>query len=347
MITFHEDELPLPVKPESVGSGYGSSLVTVPGTDAILASLPSGGSRSPWCLADLSSGEVRRGTSLPGDLRAAVFPSPAAVDQRPWALATFGLCRLELEPKLKVVEVVSKGIGKYQSKLIDLDDDLLGVAHHLGKTLVLVSKADGAVVKRVRVPGPDIAYPIGDGVVRILGHASGDVCDFSVAGRRIATRRKIPNARGFVRSNDKVITLTGGVQLARIADAETERRPGEPVIMSAGAEPVELGELTWLEVNGITVLDARTLQIQRSAPLRADAVEVLGVDSAGRIAVSTQSGFLLLHPDTFAQVGTYELDVPIAGATFLPGRDAVALIDEEWGVGSKLRTIRWLSSASD
>ncbi|WP_143028096.1 hypothetical protein [Lentzea albidocapillata] len=109
-------------------------------------------------MLDLVSGVAELGTGMPGDLRAAVFPVASGPAQ-PWALATFGLCRLELDQRLRVTGIARKGIGKYQTELLDLGQNLLGVGQRRGKSLLLVSKEDGSVRTRIRVAGACAATP--------------------------------------------------------------------------------------------------------------------------------------------------------------------------------------------
>src|ERR1041384_5029053 len=132
--------------------GYGASVIAVPGSSEIVLSLPPGGPRTSWCVADLDGGHVRRGTGMPGGLRSIVFPARSAEASRPRALATFGLCRLELTVPA-IESVVRDGIGKYQSTMVDFDDDLLALGNHRAPTMLLVDRRHATPVKRLRAPG--------------------------------------------------------------------------------------------------------------------------------------------------------------------------------------------------
>ena len=125
--------------------GYGVAVKGMPGTTSVLFTLP-GGARTPWCIADLTTGRLARGTSLPGPLRDAHFPTAAADDPRPWVLGTYGLGRVRFGPRPTVTDVVRKGLGKDPTSLIDLGSRLLGVGHRRRETLAMVNAVDGGIV---------------------------------------------------------------------------------------------------------------------------------------------------------------------------------------------------------
>lgn len=330
MVAFDVARWRLPIKAEPGMWGHGTSLIAVPGTTSIVMSLPTGGPRSPWCVANVMTGEIQRGIGMPGHLRAIVFPPVEAKHLRPWILGVFGLGRLEFGPRPTVTDVVRKGIGKYQATLIDVDRDLLGVGHHRNASLLLVSKSDGSPVKRIRTAGPQVGYRLPDGRFRILGFHHAQVSDVDTDRRRVTARHRVPYGTGAIHVDDQVIVLLGDRQdfLGPYPDAS---------IPSSGDETT----LGWdVAPREVAVLDASTLGIRRRAPAPSDAVEILGVDRDGHVVVSTHYGFVLLEPASLTAIATHNQPECIAGAVLITGNNLIALLGGD-RTDDALYAIRW------
>jgi hypothetical protein len=281
--------------------------VPVPGVDQLLLSLPTGNPRSPWCVLDLASGAVERGAGMPGALRAAVFPAASDPHARPWALATFGLCQLELQPPLRAAAVARKGIGTYQTELLEIGDDLLGISQRRGKSLLLVSRQDGSTRKRVQVAGACAAYPVDDGAVRLIGPHHAQAADLDPATGRVLARHHLPYGKHAMHAAGQVFALLGDRKDITFAIEGQEREPGQTLVLAVGASDMPPGGMGWdVLPRELTVLDAVTLKIARSAPCPPDAVKVLGIDRDGLVVVGTLSGFALFDSQSLAMVDTYQ-----------------------------------------
>lgn len=304
-------------------------LIALPDSTSVMFTLPSMGARSPWCVVDVSTGEIRRGRGMPGDLTALLH----GTDDPHWGLAAYGLVRLRLDGRLEVTDVFRKGIGKYLRTLVDFDHDLLAVANRSLSSVLLVSKVDGSAVKRIKMAGPDLAYPLSDRRLRFLSFHHAEATDVDVARRKVITRHPLPYGQGARHVGDEVIVLSGERHDFRIVDVAADAEPGTTVILGVGDVQAPAG---WDVVpSGIAVLDACTLEVRRRAPLAHDCVEVLGTDTTGRIVVSTRNGFLLLDPRTLAVTATHEQE-QINGAVHLPGQDTACLLGD-----TSLRVVRW------
>ncbi|MFC0531325.1 hypothetical protein [Phytohabitans kaempferiae] len=302
MIRFAATRWRLPITMNPINWAYGTSLVPIPDTTSVLMSLPSGG-RPRWCVVDLVTGQMTGGTGMPGHLRAAAFPTPGRGDDRPWVLGTHGLGRLELAPKSTITEVTRKGIGTYPSTLLPLGDGLLGIGHRHGRSLLLVSTSDGAPVIRLKVAGPDIAYPLSDQRIRILGPHHAQATDVDVTTVKVVARHQMPYGKHVHHANSAVTALLG------------ER---------AGYE--NAGGVWHIVPRRVAVLDPQSLTTGREAPAPPDAVEVLGSDQDDRLVITNHHGLVLLDPATLAPAATYQLSRRIRGAALCPGRNLAALL---------------------
>ncbi|WP_130341871.1 hypothetical protein [Herbihabitans rhizosphaerae] len=330
----------LPIKAYTYGWGYGTALIPMPGTASVLLSLPSNGSRCPWCVVDLNTGATVRGTAMPGDLRAAVFASDAE-DPRPWVLATYGLGRLELEPRPRITDVTRKGIGKYQAELFDVGHGLLGISHRMSKSLLLVSASDGSRVKRLAMPGAHLAVPLPNGHMRFLGLHHGGACDVDVSAAKVVRRYQVPHGTDARLAGDRIVALVGERREVRPVRAGETPVPGAPIVMLAGPDDGTDPDLGfWVDTDEIVVLDADTMEVRRRVPAPPSAVRVLGEDSTGRIVVGTNRGFALLSPDSLHVVTAYQRPYEITAAVSCPGTDMVAVLVDD-PEDRALYTLRW------
>ena len=289
--------LPLPPRAHPNAGSYGTSLVRIPDTTSLIMSLPSGGASTPWCVVDVVSGDVRRGVGMPGDLRAVLH----ADGEPPWALATYGLGRLHFEPKPRVTDVVRKGIGKYHTTLIRVDDELLGIGHRDRQTLHLVSAADGTPVRRIKVRGPHLAYRLANGLLRVVGVFEGEATDLDTTTRRVTARHPLPEGTSAFHHGDTLLVLRGE----------------------------------------FAVLDAETFAVRRVGPVPEDAVEIAGVDRDGRIVVGTTSGFVLVDPDSFEVLDRFTLPELIDGVGLLSEHNTAGVLMLDLDGDDALHVVRW------
>ncbi len=201
--------------PTTSTAGYGSNLVRVPGTTSVLSTLPGG----RMYLCDVLTGEIRTGQRLAGELRAVVFDGGhVGRADGAWALATFGLCRISLASLTRTGENIRQGLGKYQGRMVALSHDVLGISSFYGKSLILVSRHDGTVLKRLRMGAPALVYPLPGGRHRCWSPHNAVATDLDLASARCVARHPLPYGKGPVLIGDQVLALTG----------EREDMPGVP-----------------------------------------------------------------------------------------------------------------------
>ncbi|WP_344506499.1 hypothetical protein [Dactylosporangium maewongense] len=293
--------------------GYGANLVRVPGTASVLSTLPGG----KLYQCDAFTGSVRVGKAVSGDLRAVVFDGDSGHQDGAWALATFGLCRISLASLSRTSANLRKGLGTYQGRMVALSGDALGISGFLGRSMKLVSRVDGAVLKTVRMGAPALVYRLPDGRQRGWSLYHAVVSDLDVAAARCVARHSMAHGAAPALVGDEVVALCG----VREDDARA------PNVWDV--KPTQL-----------VAFDAYTLQPLRQAAIGADAVEVLGADSAGRIVVGRRGGVTVHRPDTFAVEGTYEHHAPLGDALLLGEHDSVVLRGPVTA-GNGLTVVRW------
>ena len=327
MIEISSRQVSLPVKPGRGGWWYGAGVIALPGTRSVVLSLPSAGSRSPWCVVDLDFGHVTRGTSMPGPLRE-LLVAEEPDDRRPWVLALYGLGRLELGvDRPTVSEVVRKGIGTYPSTLAEYAPGVLAIGHPHRDSVVLLSTSDGSVIKRLRASGSP-AYRLPDGLLRMVSFHHGRAYDVDTDRHRVVRRHEVPTGKGArLVDGDTVVALVG------------ERRPYR-VLTPSGPEEVSFPGGWQVAGTELLALDALTLAVRSRAAAPAGAVEVLGHDAAGRLVVSRDHGLSILVPPTYAEVGRFEVERQLAGAGMIPGTNLAAVVPNERNEAALL-ALRW------
>lgn len=316
MIEISNRRVDLPAKAVNGGWSWGTAVVAVPGSRSVVLALPSAGSRSPWCLVDLDFGQVAKGTGMPGPLRQLLVPGEPAADDRPWVLGIYGLGRLELAAARPTVsDVVRKGIGTYPATLVDYAPGVLAVGHPHRDSVILVSTVEGAVVKRLRASG-GTAYRLADGLLRMVSFHHGRAYDVDTARHRVVRRHEVPAGKGARLVDDALVALVG------------QRKRFEVVTPGGPAEVTFPGGWS-ISAAEIMALDPATLAVRHRAAAPEDAVEVLGQDAAGRLVVSRGHGLSILAPPTYAEVGRFDSERPLAGAGMVPGRDLAAIVPND------------------
>lgn len=327
MIEFSTRRVALPTKPGPGSRGYGTAVAALPGTRSVVLALPSAGSRSPWCVVDLDFGQVTKGTGMPGPLRELVVPEEPG-DGRPWVLAIHGLGRLEVDgDRPTVSEVVRTGIGTYPATLTDYASGVLAVGHPHRDWVVLVSTADGSVLKRLRASGSP-AYRLPEGLLRMVSFHHGRAYDVDTDRHRVVRRHQVPHGKG-----------------ARLVDGGTVvALAGEPypyqVVTPDGIDEVSFPGGWQVSAAHVLAIDAHTLEVRHRAGAPDDAVDVLGQDAAGRLVVGRHGGLSILAPPTYAEVGRFDVDGQLAGAGMVPGRNLAAVVPNRSG-DPALLALRW------
>lgn len=316
MIEFSTKRVVLPCKPHPATWAYGTSVIALPDTQSVVLSLPSAGSRSPWCIVDLRFGHVTPGTSMPGPFRAMVAPEDGVEDRRPWVLGIYGVGRLDATgARPTVTDVVRKGIGTYPSTLVDYAPDILAIGHKQVDSVVLLSRRDGTRIKRLRASGYP-AYRLPNGLLRMVAFHYGRACDVDTEKHRVVKRHELPYGAGSRLVGDGLITLVGERNKLRVFTA-------------GGTEEVDFPGGWAVEGTELVVLDPVTLEVRHRATAPVGAVEVLGQDAAGRVVVSRSRGLSVLAAPTFAEVGSFDAERDLIGAGMVPGANLAAVIPNE------------------
>lgn len=317
MIEIDSKRVVLPAKGIPGGWSYGTAVAALPGTRSVVLSLPSAGSRSPWCAVDLDFGHVTKGTGMPGPFRQLVVPPDETGDpRRPWVLGSHGVGRLEIDADRPTVSgVVRKGIGTYPNRMEHYRPGLLAVGHPHRDSVVLLSTTDGVVVKRLRASGSP-AYGLPDGLLRMVSFHHGRAYDVDTAAHRVVRRHELPSGKGARLVGEELVALVG------------ERRPFQ-VSTAAGPEEVAFPGGWAVAATELVSYDAETLAVRHRAALPEETVEVLGRDAAGRIVVGHRRGISILVPPTYAEVGRFDTDRVIVGAGMVPGTNLAAVVPND------------------
>src|SRR5262249_21794673 len=264
------------------------------------------------------TGAIRTGQRLAGELRAVVFDGGhVGRDGGAWALTTFGLCRISLASLTRTGENIRQGLGKYQGRMVALSHDVLGISAFFGRSLVLVSRHDGTVLKRVRMGAPALVYPLPDGRHRCWSPHNAVATDLDLASARCAARHPLPHGKGPVLIGDRVLALTG----------EREDMPGVPDVWD-------------VRPRHVTTFDAWTLTEFRRIPAPEDSIEVLGTDVEGRILITSRRVVTFLTPGGLDVETTYQHHAKLGGALLLPEHNC-AVLQSSITTGSGLTVIRW------
>jgi hypothetical protein len=106
---------------------------------------------------------------------------------------------------------------------------------------------------------------------------------------------------------------------------------------------VAIEEIWRIEPHTLLALDPDSLAELRRAPAPTDAREVIGVDAAGRLIVSTGRGVALVARDSLEEVARVEvpgLRVDVGAHEYVPGAGAVVITPEGFAP-KELVVVRW------
>lgn len=324
MLSFTLESVPLPTEPEYVGT-WGSAIVATPSSPRVLVSLPTAGHPVRWARVDVETGDVDVARDMRGELRDGVFDSP----DEGWLLTTSGLCRVDLSGAApRVTKAVKpKGLGTYLWRLLPLGPDHLGATGWATRSLAVIDRACGTVEKRIRVVSPHLAVKRGDHV-RLYAPHGGECLDLSLPSLARAGRRAMPLGTAPVIHGGELLMASGD---RKPLDAESD-----------------VDEIWRVVPKAIVALDPESFSELRRAAAPAGARDLLGVDSAGRLIVSTDTGVALLSNPTLHEEGRVDLpslSKPVAFHAFVEGMDAVVISPDRF-LPKELVTIRWAAGSA-
>jgi hypothetical protein len=316
-LTFLLDRLPLPQAEQ--WHGWGSGLVVTPGEKLVLLSVPSGQRANRLCAVNLAARRAVADESLRGELRDAVFETP----DEGWLLTTFALARIDLTDERARVraEHKPKGLGTYMHRLFALGPRHLGTCGWATKSLAVIERDSGTLVKRVRIAGPHLAIEIA-GSVRLYSPHSGETVDLTLPDMTVARRGAMPTGTAPLLDGGELIMLEGD----RVAVPHT---------------PLE--KVWRVEPHTLTVIDGESLVATRRGPAPNDARDVIGVDRDRHIVISTSTGVVLVDRIDLAEVSRFDvpgLQQPIHTHRWLPTRQAVVILPNRFTT-NELLTLAW------
>jgi hypothetical protein len=292
---------PLPAKG---AGGYGSEILARPGKSEVVFSRQMGAPRVRWLVYGLASGEFMEGRGLAGDLRDGVFDDAGA-----WLLASYGLCRVTFDPPA-VAEVVKRGIGDHQHRLLGLSDSLLGLARLDGHTLLVVDAGSGEVRKRIRTPAPDLVLEDGAEAALLCSFRAGVTKRLDLRTLRISVVGDLPEAVSPLALDDRVVALTG---------------PRVPWGRVQGLEGVSY--LGWRTApTAVVELDRRDLRVRREVDGASGLREVLGTDAEGRLIATAEWGLALVDAERLQVVERYDDERALGSACWIPEARAVVFL---------------------
>jgi hypothetical protein len=319
VLSFNVRSLPLPADPEYVGT-WGSSIVAVGSRPAVALSLPTRGRPVRWGVADLVTGEVRTSKTMRGELRDGLFePSGEG-----WLLTTQALCKVDVSGHTPgVVETLRpKGLGTYLWRLLAIGPDHLGATGWATASVAVVGRRSGRLEKRLRIVSPHLATAEGN-LVRLYSPHGGECLDVRLPSVARGDQREMPHGTNPVLHDGELFMLAG-------------RR-----IAADRSIPIET---MWrIERETIVAVDPRSLAIRRDAPAPPESREILGVDSTGRLVVSTDVGIVLVRRDTLREEARAELpglSRPVFAHEFVPAADAVVISPDRF-VPTELAVVTW------
>jgi hypothetical protein len=315
-LKLNVETIPLPVSSEEAGT-RGSSIVPHPALPLVVLSLPRATGSLPWVVVNVETGEVRKAKGLRGELRDGLVTGNTAL-----CLTTHALCRIRWQPQPEVVEVYRpKGLGTYLWRLLDFGDELVAATGWATRSVLLLNRADGSVVKRLHIVSPHTSVRLPDGRIRLLSFHGSEAVDVDLQTLQPVARRALPCGTRPVVAGSETFVLTG------------HRKPANHEI------PIE--QMWSVEPQELAALDNDGYSVKRKVPAVRGARDVLGV-ADGTVVIATDSGIWLARADDLASVGYCEVSSLIGGCplAFVPSARAVVLIDN-FLLPTELKVITW------
>jgi hypothetical protein len=197
-------------------------------------------------------------------------------------LTTSALCRLSVAGEPRVLDVQRpKGLGTYLWRLLELGPDHFGATGWATKSVAVISRSTWEVETRLRIPAPHLAVRRGD-VVRLYSPHGGMCLDVLPPELERIAQPPMPLGTAPLIDRGELFVLHG-------RRTQTDR-----------AVPIE--KIWRIEPDTLLALDPDSLAELRRAPAPKGARDVLGVDSDGRLIVSTHTGIALVGRDSLTEL---------------------------------------------
>jgi len=312
-VKFDLTTVNLPTSGEYVGT-WGSGLVTHPELPMVVLSLPRGAGLLLWVTADLQTGAISKGNGLRGELRDGLASGDEAL-----CLTTHAVCRLRLLPEPTVVATYRpKGLGTYLWRMLDFGPDLIAVTGWASRSVLVLHRADGSVVKRIPAIAPQSSTRIDGRVLRLFALHGGEVVDVDLKTLEAIGRHRVPDGTRAVVGDGEVFALTG----ARRA-----------------VPRVDIDRIWRIEPKELVAFDS-DLNVVRRVPAPSHAREVLGI-SNGTLVIATDRGVALARASDLAELGSFNVErVDIWRHAFVPATQSIVISPNRF-MPAVLRVVRW------
>ncbi len=311
---FNLARIRLPTSGEYVGT-WGSSIVPHPDHATVVLSLPRGAGPLPWVTVNVKTHEIRMGKGLRGELRDGLASGDEAL-----CLTTHALCRLRLFPEPEVIATYRpKGLGTYLWRLLDFGPKLVAVTGWASKSVLVLDRTDGSVVKRIAAAAPQSSVRMDNCVIRLFALHGGEIVDIDLTMLKPIARHRVPNGSRAVVAAGEVFALTG------------PRR--------ATHRSIDVKQIWRIEPKELVVFDDE-LNVARKAGAPSGAREVLGV-ADGTLVISTDSGIALVRSSDFRELGAFEIQrSDLWQHSFVPAARAVVVSPDRF-VPTELKVVTW------
>ena len=291
--------------------GYGSSIVPVGRRARVVLSLPSGSAKVSLACFDLVSGEVKVVRGLLGEVRDGCIDD----EGQGWLLTTSALVRVDVSATPRILDVLRPaGLGRDQSRMLDLGDGRLGVCNWLGRSLAVVNPETGVVARRIRTDAPYAARVEPDHVTLYSPH-----------GAR------------WTRFHRTELERVGGGPMPTGTSVFLD---GEDAVMVVGERRPIPHSTSWeVAPTGVGVYDAVTFAEREFVHLHGEPREVLGLDDQHRLVFGGPAGVLLVDRKTLTERARFEVDGTFEDIAYLSAHRA-AVISVRWPK-RELLIVRW------
>jgi hypothetical protein len=266
-------------------------------------------------VVNVQTGEVASAAGLRGELRDGIVVGDTAL-----CLTTHALCNLRVLPKPQVVACHQPaGCGTYLWRLLDFGDEMVAATGWCTKSVLVMRRGDGSVVKRLHMASPQASVRLGDSKVRLLSFHGEEAADYELPSLRRVARRPLPLGTTPVVADEEIYVLTG----SRVsADSHI---------------PIE--KLWDVLPKHIVAIDRADLTVKRTAPVAFGARSVAGILD-DTLIVSTDSGLRLVRRSDLVTLGSCEVAQSVWECTFVPGARA-AVVQSNRFVPTELTVVRW------
>ena len=315
--------VPLPVASRKLNPQAGLRVFQLAGTRCLVGWVEGQQSYRAGVL-DVGDGTMQETAPLIGDLTGHL-----ADEQLLWLLTSYGLQELDRE-SFSVRRSLRAGLPKYATRLLRIDQDHALVVVKYGRSHALVNLRTMSIVRRIRVPEPDIALRADD-VTTLLSFRYGVRTRLTDDLRLVAGDEVIPRGTGPSLDRDLAVFVTA------------IPKPPAAIVEDVGLDPdryIDLeatGTIGWLGPSGPAVLAAGSAGIGwiHGQTMNGDIVA-----SDGNKA-EAMSRLVVLAPDGYTKRASHDFPSKAGMVAVLSGSAAVASPRYFGDARSNFELLRW------